>query len=99
MNIRLITGVLVACGMLITSSAVFAQNALMSRAEKRIYHACLYAHWIDGYCRVHSWSIFSDAFSDCIIANNGCQCALANGGYWGPEVDQACAAVMHYPRR
>ncbi len=99
MHIRLMTGVLTIVWVLIASSPLFAQNALMSRAEKRVYHACLYAHWIDGYCRVHSWSFFSDAFSDCIIANSGCQCALANGGYWGPEVNQACAAAMHYPGR
>lgn len=95
MNIRFVPALLVTCGVLITSSQLMAQNGFPSPAEKRVYHACLYAHWIDGYCRFHSWGYFSASFADCIIANGGCECAMAEGGYWGPDIDQACAAVSH----
>jgi len=101
MNFRyFMAAVLTAFWMLISSSALLAQgDGLLSRADKRAYHACLYARWIDGYCRFHGWDYVSESFADCIIANDGCQCAYAKGGYWGPDIDQACAAVVAHRRR
>ena len=97
MTIRLVLAVLVACGLLIKSSPLLAEDnyGLLSPAEKRVYHACLYAHWIDSYCRFHAWGYNELSFRDCVIANDGCKCVIANGGYWGPTVDDACRVLYH----
>jgi hypothetical protein len=99
MRIRLIICSAAACLLfLLSCGQVFAQAALMSRAEKQVFHACLYADWIDRYCRFEAWGARA-TFTDCIIANNGCRCANLNGGYWGPEIDSVCAAVSRYHAR
>jgi hypothetical protein len=92
MNIRLLWAIVLGCGILINSSSLRAQDdyGLPSRAEKRVYHVCLYAHWIEGYCRFHAWGFGAASFRDCVIANDGCRCVIANGGYWGPFIDDAC---------
>jgi hypothetical protein len=91
MKIRWMTTVL-AVGLLM-SSQVLAQDGLLSRPEKKVYHACLYAHYIDNYCRTHAWGFNHYSFRECVIANGACECVIANGGYWGPYVDDACRAV------
>jgi hypothetical protein len=91
MKIRLMTTVL-AVGLLM-SSHVLAQDGLLSRPEKKVYHACLYAHYIDHYCRTRAWGFNHYSFRECVIANGACECVIANGGYWGPYVDDACRAV------
>ena len=93
MRVRSLAAILAAGLMVLYTSPLFAQDAYLSRPEKRAYHACLYAQWITNYCRVFAWRIYGHTFSDCIIANGGCQCAITNDGYWGPEVDDACRAV------
>lgn len=92
---RIVLAALTACGLLMSSSALFAQTqfGLLSNTEKRIYHACLYAHFIDNYCRSHAWGYFPQSFLDCVIANGGCECAIVNGGYWGPDIYDACHAL------
>lgn len=99
MGIRLMAVVLTACGTLINSSPLVAQDnfGLLSRAGQRAYHACLYAHWIDDYCHFHAWGPFPQALRDCVIANGGCKCVTANGGYWGPDIDDACR-IVYQPR-
>ena len=92
MNIRLISVVLTVCGILVNSFPLRAQDdhGLLSPAEKRAYHACLYAHWIENYCRFHTWGYSEASLRNCVIANNGCGCVIAKGGYWGPFIDDAC---------
>jgi hypothetical protein len=100
MNIRLAVWVLAACQILVTSSPLLARDdyGLLTRGEKRVYHACLYAHYIDYYCRTHAWGFNQQSFRDCVIANDACECSIANGGYWGPYIDDACRA-LHPARR
>jgi hypothetical protein len=100
MNIRLMAAVLTACQIFIGSTPIFAQDAgLLAGSEKTVYHACLYAHWIDGYCRFHAWGFTYASFRDCLVANGACQCVVANGGYWGPDVDDACRVLYQAHRR
>ena len=73
MSTRIMVAVLVACQVFLSASPVFAQGAsgLLSWSEKRAYHACLYAVWIDDYCRTHAWGFSDRAFRECVIANGG----------------------------
>jgi hypothetical protein len=100
MNLRFVAVVLTMCQVLINSTPLFAQDEFgsLTRPEKRAYHACLYAHWIDGYCRFHAWGFNGGSFRECVVANGGCECVVANRGYWGPDVDDACWAVGHAHR-
>src|SRR5260370_35991509 len=96
MIVRFVTGAVAICQVLLSLSPLFAQSGLLTPPEKRVYHACLYAHYIDHYCRTHAWGFNHQSFRDCVIANGACQCVLANGGYWGPYVDDACRALPAY---
>jgi len=40
--------------------------ALLTRAQTRAYHACLFEAWIQDYCHWHS-----SAYGQCVIANGG----------------------------
>lgn len=96
MNFRFMAAVLATCQILIGSSPLLAQEdsgSPLTRAEKRVYHACLYAHWIDSYCRFHAWGFTNGTFRECVVANGGCECVIANRGYWGPDVDEACRPI------
>src|ERR1700757_5122049 len=95
MSIRFAAGILAACQILLTSSPLLAGDdyGLLTRSEKRTYHACLYAHYIDNYCRTHAWGFNRQSFRDCVIANGACECPLNQGGYWGPYIDDACRVV------
>jgi hypothetical protein len=99
MNVRFMSAVLATCLILMSSPLVAGPDlALLSSGDKRVYHACLYAHWIDGYCRFHAWGFADASFRDCVIANGACDCVFANGGYWGPYVDDACRASVSFRR-
>jgi hypothetical protein len=39
---------------LFNGTPAFAQDVLLSRAETRAYHACLYAAWVEDNCRIRS---------------------------------------------
>lgn len=96
MNVRLAAAALAAFQILVSSNPIFAQDgALQSRSEKRQYHACIYSHWIDGYCRFAAWGATNWTFRDCVIANGGCECA----GSWGPDIVDACQALYRPYRR
>jgi|SRR5271155_1465705 len=100
MEVRLIVASLTACWLLIGLSPVVAQDGSGFRtwAEQRAYHACLYADWIDTYCRYQAWGASDWSFQNCVIANDACGCVIASGGHWGTGVDDACRAVFQ-PRR
>lgn len=101
MSVRVVAAVIAACQILVLSSsspllAQLAQDQFygpLAPREKKIYHACLYAHWIDNYCRFHAWGFNDESFTNCVIANGACGCVFANGGYWGPNIDSACRAL------
>ena len=42
---------------LFNGTPAFAQDVLLSRAETRAYHACLYAAWVEDNCRNPLWAI------------------------------------------
>jgi hypothetical protein len=87
MNIRFMAAVLTGCQILIGTSPLRAQDqfGISTRAEKRAYHACLYADRINNYCRFHAWGFTELSFRDCIIAN---------GGYLKLSVADACPALF-----
>ncbi len=89
MNFRLTLTALIACGTLLSSSPLFAQGSFgaVTPWATRPYHACLYARYINDFCQFHYW----DSFSDCVIANGACGCPT--GGYWGPDIVDACHAL------
>jgi hypothetical protein len=95
MNVGRMAAIVMVCQILISASPVRAQvgTILLNGPEKRASHACLYAHWLDAYCRFRGWTYTHVSFGDCVVANGGCECVLANNGYWGPDVDDACRAL------
>lgn len=96
MNVRVKVAVLTVCQVLISSSPIFAQDSvLLSRSDKREYHACIYARWIDGYCRYSAWGAYNWTFRDCVIANGACGCAEN----WGSDVVDACQALYRPAHR
>ncbi len=95
MNVRLMAAILALCQILTSTSPLLAQSYFpppLTNSEKRVYHACLYAHWIDNYCRFHAWGFNDQSFRDCVVANGACECVFSNGGYWGANIDEACRA-------
>jgi hypothetical protein len=91
MNLRFLLAVFIAWQMVLGSAPLFAQTTNLAPREKRTYHACLYSHWIDNYCRFFAWGASNWTFQDCVIANGGCDCVFANGEYWGPDIVSACS--------
>ena len=82
-----------------TSNAV-AQERLLTRPQQRAYYACLYAAWIDDYCRFHSWSIFvgyEGAFRACILANEGGKFPIEGRGFVSAE--NYCWSAVQGERR
>jgi hypothetical protein len=98
MNIRFTAAAVAACLILISQSPLKAQDqpyGSLTRIEKRTYHACLYAHWIDGYCRFDAWGATNWTFRDCVIANGACECPEN----WGPDIADACRVLYQSRRR
>ena len=59
------------------SSTLFAQtpapSGLLPPGERKAYHACLRARWVDEYCRLRALGAFWDygaVFDACLIANH-----------------------------
>jgi hypothetical protein len=94
MSTRFLAVALTALAICSGVSPALAQAKFGSRVppEARPYHACLYAHWIENYCRF-SWWGSGGTFASCLISNGACECAYMNEGYLGPEIDSACRAV------
>lgn len=95
MTIRIMTVALTVLQVLIGSTPLFAQAKFGSftPADRRAFHACLYAHYIADYCRFRAWGVDYYSFADCVIANGACECVVTQGGYWDGEVDEACRSV------
>ena len=68
-------------------------------AEKRAYHACLYATYIHDYCRFHAWGPGIGAYNECVIANRAGRIGIGFA-YWGPGIEFVCRNLVedHYLR-
>ena len=71
---RIATAAIVLGVISISSSSVFGQQPLrpLFPSERRAYHACLKAAWVDHYCRWHSYGYLSDpvlSYHTCVVAN------------------------------
>ena len=91
--------VAVAGQLLISSIPLFADDAprLLTPAQARAYHACLYASYIDNYCRFHSSASSAAEFHECLIANGAGRAAL-DLPWWGLGVKEACRALVQARR-
>jgi len=94
MNVRFIATALAAC-LLLSPSLVFAEygSGLLSHGQKRAYHTCLYASFIENYCRFNAWGSSVGAFRECMIANRA---GRVPPGYpfWGPGVENLCRGLI-----
>jgi hypothetical protein len=68
-----VAAALVAGVFLINSSSAFSEErwGLLTPAQYRAYHACLFESWIQDYCR---WNSF--AYGQCVVANGGARYPL-----------------------
>ena len=71
MTDRFIAAFLAVCLFLIGSSPLFAQDGsrLLTGAERRAYHACLYAAFITDYCQYNAWGSSIAAYRECVRAH------------------------------
>ena len=94
MNARTITAILATCQLLISSSPLFAQDefGLLTPAQKRAYHACLYRSFIDDYCRFNARGSTAAARGECVIANGAGR--IPPGAYWGLRINDVCRALV-----
>ena len=94
MIFRFAASLLVGCYLIVGSSPVLAQDGsrLLTPAEKKVYHACLYASFINSYCRYNAWGPSAAAFQECVIANRVKRVRLAYP-YWHWGVEGSCRAL------
>lgn len=95
MNIRLVAAVIVVCQAVICApSPLLAQEnwGYLSRSERRTYHACLYASFINDYCHFHAWGSSEAAFRDCVIANGAGKIRIGFP-YWRWGINDDCRAL------
>lgn len=91
--------VAVAGQLLMSSMPLFAGDApqLLTPGETRAYHACLYASFIDNYCRFHSSASSEAEFHECLIANSAGR-ILHEVPYWGFGIKEACRTLAQAHR-
>ena|ERR1700730_4460470 len=97
MRLDLIAGVATLCCVFIATSSALSQDYVrpMTPAQKRDYHACLYAAYIDDYCRYNYQGSFSEqSFRECVIANRAGTSAFRYRTYWGFGAEDYCRAVV-----
>jgi hypothetical protein len=92
MNIRSMAAIFALSQVFFHTSQLLAQDRsnFLDSAEKRTYHRCLYADWIANYCRFHAWR----SFRECMIANGAYGRVAANFGYWEPDTESTCRALL-----
>lgn len=83
---------------LCSHSPVLAQSnwGVLGPREKRAYHACLYASFINNYCRYDAWGSSEAAFRECVFANRAGN--IRAFPYWGWDVYRDCRAVVQGTR-
>ena len=94
MKFRFLAVAFAICQIIFSSSVGLAGEGgrILSPGEKRAYHACLYASFIERYCHSHAWPWSEAAFRECVIAN-GAGRMPAGFPYWGWETYRACRAL------
>ena len=75
MRALVIAATLLASYLLTPGSSALAQDqgGILSPAQRQAYHACLYAAWVEDYCRENS-----RALGACVVANGGGRFPLAD---------------------
>ena len=94
MNVRVVAAILTA-SLLLGTSLVFAEYgaALLTPAQKRAYHTCLYASYTENYCQWNAWGSSFGAFRECMISNRA---GRVPPGYpfWGWGVENICRKLV-----
>jgi len=95
MKFRFLAVAFAICQIIFSSSVGLAgeYGRILSPGEKRAYHACLYASFIEHYCRSHAWPWSEAAFRECVIANGAGKIA-AGLPYLGWDTYRACRALV-----
>ena len=90
-----VVAVLTACQVLMIASPVHAgyRDGPLTPAQKREYHSCLYAAYIDNYCEFNAWGSSEWAFRECVIAN-GAGKIRGGGPYWGLGINDVCRRLV-----
>jgi hypothetical protein len=99
MSFRFLAAVLAIYQIVIAPSPLLAgeRSPLLTPSEKRAYHDCLYASFIDDYCRFHAWGTSEAAFRECVIANAAGRIPFGFS-YWSFGTYDACRAVVQRSR-
>jgi hypothetical protein len=98
MKVVVIAARLVVVYFLIGSSPAFAQqrSALLTPAETKAYHACLFAAWVEDYCSANSWRLTASGdrvHSACVVANGGGRFPLHDSRHWYNTDDYCWSAA------
>lgn len=95
MTARIISAIALVTQLTLIPSTVMAGEGwdVLSPAQKRVYHACLYASFIQDYCRFHVWG---SSEAECVIANRAGR--IPPAPYWGFGVYHACRALVERTR-
>ncbi len=84
---------------LISSSQALARQQsalLLTPAETRAYHACLFAAWVEDYCSANSWRLTASGdrvHSACVVANGGGRFPLDDSRHWYNTDDYCWSAA------
>jgi hypothetical protein len=86
---------ILAIGALVASPSSFAQErrGLLTRAEQRLYHACLMSAWVQDYCHSHSVGYIWDqaaAYHECLAANRAPDVPAPYTLWYGTQSKQDC---------
>jgi len=99
MHVRFIAATIAAAAIILTAPPLRAQDHYgPGSAQKRAFHACVYAKYISEFCKVDDWPSAAYSYSDCMVANGACKCIFAGGGDLGPETNEACRATYRSRR-
>ena len=85
------------CALLACSPGYAGERILLTPAQTRIYHRCLTDDWVEGYCRAHSWGVFSSynrTFAECIAAEHRGR-FVVNGRPPGVNMEAYCWDMAH----
>ena len=99
MNVRFLMAAL-AVALSLGPSMAFAEfdAALLSPAQKRAYHTCLYASYTENFCRFNSWGSSYGAFRECMIANRAGR-VPPGVPFWSWGVENTCRALVQTESR
>ena len=100
MKVLVTAAMLVVGHLVVSSSPAFAQSRFTA-VDTRAYNACLFAAWIEDYCRGNSWRPTANrdrVFAACVTANGGGRFPL-DGRTTGNTDDYCWWAAARVARR